>query len=71
MEDWTEAVIIQRDIIIRLMTDINLETRLSELNIGPNDLDTIINNGFNSQRMKNNPRMVTESKLRFILESML
>lgn len=54
--------------INKLIKSIGLETRLSELNINSEqDLDLIIKNGFNPDRVKNNPRLLTRELLRQIL----
>ncbi len=56
--------------IRRLMEGIELGTKLSGLGIkSENDIETIINNGFNRDRVKNNPRKVTRQALRKILEN--
>ena len=58
-----------KDKIKTLVDKIGLETRLSDLGISSQkDLEIIIKNGFNPERVKNNPRLLTESKLRRILE---
>jgi len=57
--------------IINIMKYINLETRLSKLGINRNDIDIIIKNGFNIQRMKNNPRLVTKKDLQNLLEKII
>jgi alcohol dehydrogenase class IV len=44
-----------------------LETNLAKLGISKNNVDIIIKNGFNPQRMKNNPRFVDEKDLRNLL----
>lgn len=55
--------------ISNLMKEIGLSTRLSELGIKTKkDIDTIIKNGFDPTRVKNNPRKLTENELRKILE---
>ncbi|MFX1557931.1 MAG: phosphonoacetaldehyde reductase [Promethearchaeota archaeon] len=55
--------------IINIMKQINLETKLSELGINSSeDIDIIIRNGFTPNRVKNNPRLLTELQLRKILE---
>jgi len=54
-----------------LMSSIGLSTRLNELNITKNDIDIIVRNGFNLDRVKNNPRQITESCLRDMLEDLL
>ena len=54
--------------ITNLMKDIGLKTKLSELGIkAKKDIEIIIKNGFNPDRVKNNPRILTESALRKIL----
>lgn len=50
-----------------LICKIGLETKLSKLGINEADFDLIIANGFNPQRMKNNPVIVTKEDLRNIL----
>ena len=53
-----------------LMSKIGLQTRLADLNIKmDHDVDIIVENGFNPQRVKNNPRALTEQALRTILNS--
>ena len=55
--------------ITKLMQDIGLNTRLSDLGIKTNeDIGIIIKNGFNPDRVKNNPRLLTEEALIEILE---
>ncbi|MFX1314682.1 MAG: phosphonoacetaldehyde reductase [Promethearchaeota archaeon] len=52
-----------------LMKKIGLETRLEDLGIKTQDnIETIIKNGFNPERVKNNPRLLSEFQLRKILE---
>lgn len=54
--------------ISKLMKKIDLKTKLSELGITTNeDIELIIKNGFNLDRVKNNPRKLTEKELREIL----
>jgi alcohol dehydrogenase class IV len=54
--------------IIELLEAIGLETKLSALGIvDPEDFEIIIRNGFNPERVKNNPRLLTETQLRNIL----
>lgn len=54
--------------LLKLFKDIGLETNLSGLNITSNEqIQTIINNGFTPQRVKNNPRLVTPEKLEQLL----
>ncbi|MFX1267858.1 MAG: phosphonoacetaldehyde reductase [Promethearchaeota archaeon] len=55
--------------IIYIMKQINLETKLSDLGINSSeDIDLIVRNGFTPNRVKNNPRLLTEVQLRKILE---
>ncbi len=50
------------------MREIGLETRLSALGIdSKDDVEIIIQNGFNPDRVRNNPRLLTEGALREIL----
>ncbi|MEK6984239.1 MAG: phosphonoacetaldehyde reductase [Nanoarchaeota archaeon] len=54
--------------ITNLMTKIGLNKRLNELGIKTDkDIKLIIENGFNADRVKNNPRRLTEEALRVIL----
>ncbi|MCH8004170.1 MAG: iron-containing alcohol dehydrogenase [Nanoarchaeota archaeon] len=54
--------------IRKLMKSIHLATMLSEIGIKTKeDREIIIKNGFNLDRVKNNPRLLTESNLRSIL----
>lgn len=58
--------------INKLMVSIGLETKLSKLNIShERDLDLIIKNGFNPDRVKNNPRLLTKTSLRKIITNLL
>ncbi|VVB82563.1 Glycerol-1-phosphate dehydrogenase [NAD(P)+] [uncultured archaeon] len=57
-----------KNILNDLMKQIGLETKLSELKIDRTGIETIIKNGFNPERVKNNPRLLTEEELRKILE---
>ena len=55
--------------ITNLMKEIGLGTKLSELGIKTDeDVEIIIKNGFNPERVKNNPRRLTEEALRKILD---
>lgn len=55
--------------ITALMKELGLSTRLSELGIDTDDkIEIIIKNGFNPERVRNNPRKLTEEALRRILE---
>ncbi len=70
--DWLEATDVEdaRQKCIRLMASIGLETALAPLGIRTDaDVEVIVTNGFNPQRVKNNPRAVTEEGLRSILQS--
>jgi len=60
-----------RDKLLSIMKDINLETRLSKLGINRNNIDIIIENGFNPQRMKNNPKVVCKSDLEKLISTIL
>lgn len=52
-----------------LMKNVGLSTKLSELGIeSGEDLNILIKNGFNPSRVKNNPRLLTESALMQILK---
>ncbi|MFW9873184.1 MAG: phosphonoacetaldehyde reductase [Candidatus Thorarchaeota archaeon] len=52
-----------------LIKTIGLETRLSDLGIKHQEqIEIIIKNGFNPERVKNNPRLLTEPQLRKILK---
>lgn len=53
--------------LLSIMKEINLETKMYKLGINRNNIDIIIENGFNPQRMKNNPRIVDEKDLRNLL----
>ena len=57
--------------IINIMKGIRLKTRLSKLGINRKDIDVIIENDFNPQRVKNNPRLVTEKDLWNLLEKII
>ncbi len=62
--DFIEA----REIIRNLIINIGLEIKLENLHIKTQeDIELIIKNGFNPERVKNNPRLLTETKLRKIL----
>ncbi|PKP61961.1 alcohol dehydrogenase [Candidatus Atribacteria bacterium HGW-Atribacteria-1] len=60
-----------KDKIINIMKKINLETRLSKLGINRNNIDVIIENGFNPQRMKSNPKLVSEKDLRVLIDKII
>lgn len=52
-----------------LMDSIGLETSLSRLGVDEIGVETIIQNGFKPERVKNNPRLLTKEALRKILEN--
>ncbi|MCK5043471.1 phosphonoacetaldehyde reductase [Candidatus Pacearchaeota archaeon] len=54
--------------LVYLMKNIGLETNLRDLGIS--NLEIIIKEGFNPDRVKNNPRLLTESNLREILKEL-
>lgn len=57
--------------IDKLMKTIGLETRLSQLGITKqNDLNIILDHGFNPDRVKNNPRLLTREALSKILANL-
>lgn len=56
--------------IEKLMEDIHLEKKISSLGVRTKqDLELIIENGFNPERVKNNPRVLAAENLRVILEN--
>ncbi len=57
------------DKIKNFMASIGLETRLSNLGIDKKSKEIIVQEGFRPERVKNNPRLLTEEKLRRILEN--
>jgi len=65
----TSSFIKAKEQINDLIKNIGLETRLADLGIKTQkDIEIIIKNGFNPDRVKNNPRLLTEIQLRNILE---
>ncbi|MBI4122950.1 MAG: phosphonoacetaldehyde reductase [Parcubacteria group bacterium] len=53
----------------QLMDEIHLERRLSRLGVrAEEDVNLIVENGFNPERVKNNPRILTIEALRLILK---
>ena len=54
--------------ILNLMQEINLNTKIK---LGKEDIEIIIKNGFDPQRVKNNPRLLTEENLRGILKNIV
>ena len=55
--------------IKRLMENLELETKLSNLGITLEGIETIVENGFTPERVKNNPRKLTKESLKEILYS--
>lgn len=55
--------------IEELMKRIGLKTRLSELGIQKQNINLIIKHGFNPERVKNNPRILTKENLTKILNN--
>ena len=49
-----------KNILIDLMNDVGLERSLGKLGINKEDLQNIVNNGFNPQRIMNNPVKISE-----------
>ena len=60
-----------KDKIFSIMKEIKLEIELSKLGIIRNNIDIIIKNGFNPQRMKNNPKVICKSDLEKLLTIIL
>jgi len=60
-----------KDKIINIIKEIDLEIELSKLGIDRNNIDIIIENGFNIQRMKNNPKIITREDLRYLLRRII
>lgn len=59
-----------REKIDDLIREISLQTRLSMLGLRKKeDIETVVDEGFNVERVKNNPRKVTRQALRKILEN--
>ncbi|MDR1137100.1 MAG: phosphonoacetaldehyde reductase [Synergistaceae bacterium] len=65
--DIGEAVYNLRDILHRQ----NISGGLSDYGITAEAIDHIVKNGFNPQRVNNNPRLLTENTLRSILTSII
>ena len=57
-----------KDMLINLMGDIGLETSLKNLGIKETDIQNLVNNGFNPQRVINNPVKITEKIVEDILK---
>jgi alcohol dehydrogenase class IV len=56
-----------REKFLNIMGKIKLETDLLKLGIDNDGIEIIVKNGFNSQRMKNNPRIVYKEDIRTLL----
>jgi alcohol dehydrogenase class IV len=54
--------------ITQLIRKIGLETRLAKLGLSKKDIEPMVASSFSSNRMKNNPRLLTKKKLRNLLE---
>jgi len=55
--------------IYSLMERIGIENKFSQLGLGEKDRRIIIKNGFNPERMKNNPRKLTKESVKKILNN--
>lgn len=55
----------------KLISDLQLPSRLSDVGVGKEDVELIVKEGFRPDRSGNNPRMVTRDDLRKILYSIL
>lgn len=58
-----------KDILYNLMKSINLETKLRELGIDEFGIEVILKEGFNPERVRNNPKFLDENGLRQILQN--
>ncbi len=59
-----------REKIKNLMSNIGLETNLSNLGVHVKDLEILVEKGFSPERVKNNPRLLTKDSLRKILNNL-
>lgn len=57
--------------LIKFVKSLGLEVKLSNLGIKKSDFKLIIKNGFNPQRVKNNPRVINKEDFHKILEEIL
>jgi len=57
--------------LLTIMREISLETKLSKLGVNRSNIDIIIKNGFNPQRMKNNPKIIYKSDLEKLISIIL
>lgn len=60
-----------RDRLLRLFAAVGLETRLGPLGLRPADVARVVRDGFNPQRVANNPRRLTAAALDAMLRSIL
>ncbi len=58
-----------REKINKLMESVGLKTKLSKLGLSGDNVDLIIEKGFNPERVKNNPRLLTKQNLKGILNN--
>ena len=54
-----------------LMKNLDLPTKLSEVGMNEKGIELVIKEGFTPDRVKHNPRKLTEEKLREILQELL
>lgn len=64
-------VALAADLIKKLILKIGLKVKLSDLGLKEEDIGIIIKNGFDPDRVKNNPRLLTEEHLNKILMDIL
>jgi len=64
----TNSVEGAKEKITFLMESINLETTLGKLGLDSDAVVNVVKQGFNPQRMKNNPRLMNEENLREIIQ---
>ncbi|MFW9942964.1 MAG: phosphonoacetaldehyde reductase [Candidatus Thorarchaeota archaeon] len=65
----TSTFVEAKDKLTEIIKNIGLESTLSKLGIKTQEeIEILIKNGFNPERVKNNPRLLTETHLRKILE---
>ena len=67
VKDGTEAKVK----LLNLMGEVGLERSLRKLSVNKEDFQNIVNNGFNPQRVVNNPVKITEKTVWEILEKIL
>jgi alcohol dehydrogenase len=59
------------DFVRKLLQKVKLEQSFKALGIDENKIETIVQNGFRPDRVKNNPRELTQEHLRSMLKSLL